>query len=520
MSRRASSDDGAATYAAAANSALLYDFVMGTLSANQAIRWNLSTLRNRARELQTRNGHASRIPQLFAENVVGEYGVQYQAAVKLPDGSPDTVTNDGLEDTFYRWAESREATVDRSLAWCEVEALLEESEVTDGEVLLRHVRGAPNRFGYAVELLDPDQLDHTFEREATPTQNAIVMGIEVDFWGRPVAYHLWSNHPSERRAVRQRVPADQIIHRFLRRRIRQMRGVTMFAPMLIDLSHHGGMREAHLVAARIAGAKMGFLQLDKDAEAIEDWAEDGEGNPVIPWQIRPGLVDALPRGVEFKQFDPNFPNTNFSEFDTAILRSIATAARLSYSAVSGDLTKSSFSSERTGELRNRRVYRFLTRRHVREVSQPVLDEFLRMAALSPMWTLQRYDVDQLTRALWHGPRQEWIDPQKDLEARKGERQLGLTSCTRIAAERGDDWFEIVDEIAAEETYLKRRGITLPGLQSAPGTVPGAAPARPGASDDADPDEEDDEEDTRRQPAKARALTPGRPARLLRRINAR
>ena len=86
-------------------------------------------------------------------------------------------------------------------------------------------------------------------------RNEIRMGVEIDRWGRAVAFHVWSAHPSEpngRDTDRIRVPADQMIHWFRPYRVGQTRGVPDFAPILLTIKMLSGYEEAELVASRIA----------------------------------------------------------------------------------------------------------------------------------------------------------------------------------------------------------------------------------------------------------------------------
>src|SRR5262249_46249172 len=52
----------------------------------------------------------------------------------------------------------------------------------------------------------------------------------------------------------------------------------------------------------------------------------------------------------------------------------------------------------------------------------------------------------------------WIDPQKEATANDTLIKQRLKSRQEISKERGKDWFEIVDQIAAEEAYMQAKGI--------------------------------------------------------------
>lgn len=470
-------------YAGAQGGRLFADFVWGQLSANAALRDSLVPLRNRARELVASNAHATRAAASFSENVIGDEGVTYKAAVRLGDGSLDTETNRELERAFKGWSESRNASVDRSYSWPEIEALLAEAECTDGEVLLRLVRNFQNPYRFAVDVLDPDQLDVTYNVERLDNGNRVEMGVELDTWGAPVRYWLWTNHPSDGRGRgRFALPADELVHRYIRRRPKQLRGPSWFSPVMVDLSMHGGYRFAELVAARTAATKMGFFETKPDGEALEGTEEDPDGTKYVPMEASPGTFEQLPKGLEFKQWDPQHPTAAFGDFDRAVLHSIAAGLRLSYLTVSGDLSSTSYGSGRIGLLQEQAVHRWLQRRHIDRTSTPVHREFVRFALLSGQLRLPSFDDARYLAATWHAKPQPWLDPESDLATRLAKRRAGLTSLTRIAAEMGVSIDEIAEEIRRENEMFAANEITIdlspPSRAAAP--LVGDSPAQPAA----------------------------------------
>lgn len=472
--------DGGAHFAGASNSGLFYDFVMGTLSANSAIMGSLRILRNRARELVwSKNGTASAIPQIYSEQVIGETGITYQAAIAAPDGSKDDRTNDALEYHYQRAGEARHFTTDRSLSRLEVDTLLTEAEITDGEILIREVPGFDNAYGYAVEILDPDQLDVSLNREKSPGQNRIIMGIEVDEWGAPLIYHLLKNHPSDTFAGRHMpVPASQIIHRFVRRRPRQARGMTWYAPMLVDFGMHGGWRTASVIASRVAATSQGFYEVGEDAEGLEA----PEGKSTVPRFASPGMFSQLPKGFKLQQWAPHFPQTEFAQFDTAMLRSLAVGFRVSSIRVSGNLSDTSWSSSRTGRQDEIAVFTRLQGRHVDTVTRRLHEGWLRNALLrGALPEVRSLPVETLTMAAWHPKVHEWPDPEADLNVALAERRAGLTSLQRIGRRLGRNLWDIFQEIAEENRWAQEAGVTIDvsPVSSARAPVFGApAPGQP------------------------------------------
>ena len=475
------------------------DWVMSSLSANQALYTDLLTLRNRARELVISNATAARVPSLFSENIIGKDGITLQSNVRSTRGEPHERLNRQIDLQWYRWAERQHCSVDGSRSWCETEALIAQTEAVDGEVLIRLVRGFDNPFGFAIDVLDPDQLDETYNVEPREGQNAIVMGVEQDRWGRPVAYHLWANHPSElkRRKERIRVPADQIVHLFIQRRPKQGRGVTWFAPVIVDLKMLGGYREAELVAARTASAKMGFMVNTSPENPAAPMTPEDDRADHIQFNAEPGVVDQLEPGWDFKSWDPTHPSTAFAEFDKAILRSIATALRVSYMSLSGDLSDTSYGSGRIGLLNERAVFESLQYRFVERVSQPVFRAWLEMAALTGAVQLPSSEVDQYAaQAKWHPRPFPWIDPEADLSAAETELRLGLETHTRFAAKKGLDYeLDILAERQRERQLRAKYGEPEPVLGTAAHQQP-----------DDENEAETDDEDTSERPAAPRGRT--------------
>ena len=58
---------------------------------------------------------------------------------------------------------------------------------------------------------------------------------------------------------------------------------------------------------------------------------------------------------------------------------------------------------------------------------------------------------------WVSVRMPWVDPQKEAAGWAAALEQKLTSRQRICAARGEDWWEIADELAAEEAYLSEQG---------------------------------------------------------------
>ena len=467
----------AASYRASRMDQWQGDWTFGAASMAQILRADLPVLRDKSRDLVMNNASAARLPTLFSENVSGKDGIIYQAAVRGPDGEPDAATNRALESAWYRWAEdARVVTADQRLTWQEVEQMTDEAEVTDGEALVRLLPGFDNSYRFAVQVLDPDQLDLNYNEDARPGVGAIVMGIEVDAWGAPVAYHLWPNHPSEisKRGARIRVPAAQMIHSFLSRRAGQSRGVPWLAPVMTDLMHLGKYREAEVIAARISAAKMGFIKGGTGAGTSESI------------DATPGLIPKLGADEDFVSWDPSHPNGNYDAFDRAILRSVAGALRVSYMSLSGDLSQTSYASGRMGWLNEKNVYQTLQQRRIMRYSRPVLRAWLPMARLSGQLDVRATDPASLEAASWRPRPFLPVDELKAANTNALNVALGVSSLTDLVEELGGDIREVLAKRKAELDLARELGVPLflpvgnaiaMDDDAAPAALPAAPPSR-------------------------------------------
>jgi hypothetical protein len=145
---------------------LTSDWVMASSrSANGELRYELRTMRNRARELVRNSPFGVRYHQLIAENVVGPTGFQL-CAKNLKKDSDELYesANTAIEDAWRDWCRPETSDVQRKLSFTENLALSVSGWGTDGEMLIRMLRGP--RFGpyeFAIQVLDVDYLCDTLQ---------------------------------------------------------------------------------------------------------------------------------------------------------------------------------------------------------------------------------------------------------------------------------------------------------------------------------------------------------------------
>lgn len=436
-------------------------------SADAELYNNLSTLRARSRELVRNNGYAKGFVGMVSANVIGHKGIRLQSQVMQGD-SADDLARLKIEEGWRRWSGQRQ----EGAFWCDVtgrhsmrdiQRLVVHHLVTDGEVLVRKVRGASagNPFRFSLQLIEADHLDHNYNDTLT-SGNKVKMGVEVDGWGKPAAYWLFPKHPGDARfgyayGERVRISADEIIHLYIPSRISANRGLPWMSASMTDFNMLGGYIESELVAARVAAAKMGFFKRQEGHAAYQ--GDDTEDNaPVV--DADPGTFEALQDGWDFVPWDPTHPNTAFADFLKGILRGVAAGLGVPYFKLAGDLEAVSYSSARVGELDARTVWRELQQYLVENFLEPVFMEWLRWALLTREVNLPMAKFDKFAVAEWRPRGWQWVDPQKDANAKLIEIQNGWSNYSEVAAEQGKDLEEVARQYAADVKTLEKYGVII------------------------------------------------------------
>jgi lambda family phage portal protein len=280
-------------------------------SADSEIYNSLRILRARARDLERNNDYAKKFLRMVKTNVIGRDGIKLQSQVKNDNNSADEIARNKIEDAFKEWSKKGACDVTGEYSFRDLQKMIISTIARDGEVIIRRVRGFDNPFRYSLQLLEADHLDER-HNDTLASGNRVKMGIEFDGWSRPVAYWLYPLHPGdmlfgEGYGDKIRIAAEEIFHIFLPQRVSQTRGFPWLHSAMTRLNMLGAYEEAELVASRIAAAKGGFYTSGTGDTYTGDDTEDN--NPIQ--EVEPGIFETLPRGWDFKVFDPQHPSSAY-----------------------------------------------------------------------------------------------------------------------------------------------------------------------------------------------------------------
>lgn len=489
---RAPKRRSATAFPAAQVSRLTSSWTADPGAVNRWMRHELRTLRARARHLARSDGYAAKFVSTCVANIAGPRPFALQAKVRRPRGAPDTPMNARIEAAWKAWGSRGPCDLTGTLSLSTIYRLVVRTLARDGEALIRLHTSRPG--GLRLQVLDIDRLDEE-RNEDLGSRGAIKMGVELDADMRPVAYHLLRNHPGESgiwggNNVREydRVPADQIMHLFVPEYPEQVRGTPWMAPAMMRLWNLGGFEEAAVINARVGASKMGFY-VSPDGElpgTLADGKDAATGRFVQ--DAEPGAFDVLPMGYDFKTWDPAFPDQAVEPFIRTSLRGIAAGLGVAYHSLANDPSNVNYSTARVALLEERDTWMAIQEWLVDNLCRPLYAAWLDAQQLAGTFPQD----PRLLDVRFACKRWAWVDPLKETQAQAEALKARLTSRTRILMEQGEDFEDILSEIAAEEELAESMGVELEPEAEQP-----AAPEPPDAPDQTEEESNDESESERR-----------------------
>jgi lambda family phage portal protein len=471
------------SYSGAAVDNLTASFSGDLGSINRDLAVQLSLLVGRSRQLAKNDPYVRKFLRMAQNHIVGPAGFGLSVPCKQPDGKIDTFDKWVVETGFTRWSKRGVCDVTGRMSFRRLCRLLVLCWARDGEFIVRRVRDKSlNAFGYALQVIDPILLDYTY-RADFPDGRKIRLGVELNVWGRPIAYHFVTDvemapYSGGRRV---RVPAEEIWHGFLQDEPDQVRGVPWVHASMRRLNDLGGYVEAAVIAARVGASKMGFYippaaEVKGQSALEEGLVEDDDSDDLVA-ESTPGTYEKLPAGYDFKTFDPDYPHQNFDAFLKAALRGVSAGLPGSdYNTLANDLEGVNYSSMRSGSLESRDDWKGLQGEFVDMFLEPLSPEWLSMGFVSgqldplPVSKFSKYDC-----FAWQGRRWTWVDPKNDVETRILEIDKGLNSYSSTIREQGGDpeviWTELEHDLDRMAVLAEKRRALNP-------VQPPAAPAHP------------------------------------------
>lgn len=440
-------------------------------------------LRDQARHLDRDLDLATNALNVLVQNTVGS-GIDVLASPRLPGQAINRDLALQLDDLWDEWWDRPEVTQTHDYGACQ--QLLARSWFRDGDVfyqdLIGFVPGLVHGSGvpYSIEMLEADLVPLEF---TDPSRN-ILQGVEKNAWGRPVAFHVYKQHPGDpfgNRLETKRVSADFMHCIANLSRLHQVRGLSVFASSMSRFEDVKDYEESERIAAKVA-ASMTF-QIKK-GEGSMFGGSDGlggrvlmqEGAPVRELRMAPGAIfdDLLP-GESIESLGTDRPNPNAATWRKEQLRAAAGGIGVSYSSLSLDYN-GTYSAQRQELVEKWGSYLMLAERFIAMSIRPQRQRFIEACVLAGKVKLPRgWTLRHLAASTYVRPVMPWIDPLKEAYAKGEAEDRGWVSPQQNILQYGnnptdvlrqrEDWQQQAAEIAptAPNTSAEARAHVLGSL---------------------------------------------------------
>lgn len=424
--------------------------------SNKEINAGFSKIRSRSRDMSKNSAHYRRFIYLSQTNIVGS-GFVFKSTPH--DGFPgsanyklDQQAAAFIEYHYKRWA--------RNPNWCDVSGSMNINEIDkinvklwkrDGEYFMLLDRNAQNPYGFAVQSIRADSVDHRYNT-TLQNKNTVIMGIEFDAnSGRAIACYVGTDYNNSDitnyGTPLKRYSKSDFIHGFTTEDPGQARGITHGIAVLKKLKMLDDFDETELVIAKDEACTVRTYTAAKNEEGeVSEMTTDDQDK--LTQDKEPGQSEVLPEGWISNVATPKHPNRNVVEFKKTMLRDIASGLNLEYANFANDWAGVNYSSVRAGTISERDAWKSDQDLYIQQNKSPVflawLTSFLSFA-VSQNFPATKFE--KFAEHLFRGRRWDWVDPLKDRRAAEIDVKHGWKTDGQVTAEiTTEDFDKNVEEI--------------------------------------------------------------------------
>lgn len=400
--------------------------------------------------------------------------------------------NAQLEREWTLYAENpRECDAESSCNHYQLQALALVGALSGGDVFVTtpQIERAGTLYSTRLQLIETDRICNP---NGLPDTETLVEGIEFDALGSPIAVHICSGYPNDKRLMPPlRWSRLEVFGRVTgRRRVLQVwcdkerpgqkRGAPYLAPVLEPLQKLERFSSAELMAAVIGAMFTVFLKKDPEFSqgnlSLGGLGSEGggyEADEAGHIQLGEGAIVDLAPGEEPVFAQPSRPSAQFDPFFNAIAKEIGAALELPLDELLLHYS-ASYSAARAAMLQAWRFYAMRRWWLVCDFCQPsyelLIDEAVARGRLQLPDFQDPAKRRAYTRALWIGPARGAIDELKEANAAGKRIEIGVSNETlEAAAMSGEPWQRIYQQRQRELARRKADG-SLPQAQTPPQTA--------------------------------------------------
>jgi lambda family phage portal protein len=426
-------------------------------SAETTDRYNRDTVRARARDLERNSDMMNAVVSAFKRNVIGG---GYHLQAKTADES----VNNRLEYLWQRWCKKQNCDVTGTQSFSQIIRMCVQRKKVDGGILIAKRYTSQGFIPLQLQLFEVDELDIC---QSAPRYkgNRVVGGVEYNSYNRPVGYYI-RQYDIDGSTVLEPIwiDAKDIIFYYSKRRPSQVREMPDMSPTITRIRDTNEFMVAVSVKERIAACLAVFI---KKVIPTTGLGRNQSNAPQHSYQgktIAPGMIRELNAGDEIQVVNPSGQATDATSYIKLQQRLIGSGQGISYEATSRDMSETNYSSARQGIIEDEMTYAEEVELVI-ELLDEIYESFVISCYLAGKLEASDFwgNKEEYFEHIWVKAPKKWIDPYKEANANKIALATGQKTFKQIAAENGQDWRDVIDDMAEAIDYAKEKGIDLGGV---------------------------------------------------------
>lgn len=461
--------DGAST-----TSDVLRNFIPKPYDQDTIISRDLQYLRSRSQDLYRNAPIATGAIHTKINNIVGT-GLKLQSRLdreKLSWLSSDDadLLERQIESEWNMWSGSPDCDLERISNFSQIQEIAARTCFVSGDVfaVLPGVVLKTSPYRLKIQLIDPDRVcNPTGVRDS----KSMVMGVERDQYGVPLAYHIRSTHPGSQLTREQKwirylafgakTGRRSALHLHRPLFPGQSRGFPELAPVITLVKQLTRYTDTEVSAAVVSAFFAVFIKTPTGTGMNGPVGVPGTTQPNQDQSITMDGVNILnlQDGEDISTASPGRPNAAFEKFVEAVLQQIGVALELPFEILRAHFS-SSYSASRAALLEAQKAFRSRRQWMADSFCQPIYEAWFDEAvALGRIVAPGYLDGDYAVRSAylgseWVGPSFGNIDPLKEVKAAQLRIDVGLSTIASESAAMGSD-FDVNHVQRAKEVKMRR-----------------------------------------------------------------
>jgi len=380
----------------------------------------------------------NRLADLFVNHVVG-------TGLRVTPASMDEAWNTIANDWWLQWEQFADLT--SRFTWPTLQRLMARELIIAGEyfiLLTSSTETGRNR----IQFVQPHQIKTPPSEDGNPL---VIDGVEVNSFGRPIAYYIATQDRNGKETF-ARHEARWVIHGFDPQRPQQVRGLTMFSPVLNDIHDLEDLQQLEQQAARDNAQVTKVIKTESGELDDEDALVTGDVNSLdrTTYYRRAfgSSAEVMMQGDDMKEFRSDRPSVAEREYWVWLVNKVCAGVNIPSQLVfpeslNGTVTRAVL------DLANAhfRGYTILIASSIQRVWNYVIGNQVSGDLKGA--------PDDWGKITVHPPRAVNVDVGRNSTAMINEHRAGMRTLQSIYAETGQDWRQELQQKAVELAYASR-----------------------------------------------------------------